>query len=339
MKQSSIFLLIEKKTTKSILVSKCQHIVLVVSLSAVSEMGDEGFDQEQLDRAIAESIHEQEVQFIDRSQRIPDSNIPPMNGLPPLRSSPSQPPLPPPPAPANISRFGARNGATTNNNSNHNSSSNNPNNNGRYLSSQFNRLMNAVPSPFAISSMLCRSCMQPIIGSQLTAMGNNYHPRCFVCVGCSQPFNGTFCPKGDPPEPYHQKCLEEIYGERCCLCDAILRGQYLKHPFFSSEKYCVEHRTTSRACFSCQRREPVPNKTKREGFVDLPDGRASCIDCISQAVFDSEGARPLYLETVDFLESVLGLEIPPGMRDVPVLAGSDAFCCPTLVTPFLLSYL
>ena len=302
---------------------------------SVNEFLDGGFDQQQLDRAIAESIHEQELHcsqsaafLTDRDLRIQVPSIPPTNGLPPLRSSPTQPPLPPPPA--NISRFGARNGAMTNNSSNNNNhNSNTSSSNGRYLSSQFNRLINAVPSPFAISSMHCRSCMQPIIGSQLTAMGNNYHPRCFVCAGCFQPFNGTFCPKGDPPEPYHQKCLEVIYGERCCLCDEILRGSYLKHPFFTNEKYCVAHQGTSRACFSCQRREPVPHKTKREGFVDLPDGRASCMDCISQAVFDSEGARPLYLEAVDFLENVLGLTIPEGMRDVPVLAGGGGSLFPS----------
>ena len=290
-------------------------------------MSDAGFDQQQLDQAIAQSLQEQELQcsqsaafLSDRDLHLPVSTaVPPRNGLPPLRTSPTHPPLPPPSA--NVSRFGARTSAPNNNNSSMNNNSTNNTNNQRYLSSQFNRLINAVPSPFAISSMLCRSCMQPIIGSQLTAMGNNYHPRCFVCAGCFQPFNGTFFPKGDPPEPYHQQCLEELYGERCCLCNEILRGQYLKHPFFANEKYCVGHQTTTRACFSCQRREPIPNKTKKEGFVDLPDGRASCMDCISESVFDSEGARPLYLEAVDFIENVLGLTIPTGMRDVPILAG------------------
>jgi hypothetical protein len=44
------------------------------------------------------------------------------------------------------------------------------------------------------------------------------------------------------------------------------------------------------------------------------------MDCISTAVLDSAEARPLYLEAVDFMEHSLGLSIPPGMREVPVLA-------------------
>ena len=186
-----------------------------------------------------------------------------------------------------------------------------------------NRFINgAVQVPRTLfASMTCAACKQPILGPQLTALGQIYHPQCFVCVACHQPFPaGSFCPKGDPPEPYHQSCAEQLFCDRCCLCDSILRGQYLIHPFFKEEKYCLEHRQTSKICFSCQRREPTPGKTQREGFVALPDGRMSCCDCISQAIFDSEGARPLYLEAVDFIEQVLQLPIPAGMRDVPVLA-------------------
>jgi len=107
---------------------------------------------------------------------------------------------------------------------------------------------------------------------------------------------------------------------RCCLCDDFLEGRYLKHSFFETEKYCVFHQDQRRVCYACARLEPLPTKKGREGFVALPDGRFSCPHCIMTAVMDSNEARPLYLEAVDFMERVLGLRIPSGMREVPVLA-------------------
>ena len=43
-------------------------------------------------------------------------------------------------------------------------------------------------------------------------------------------------------------------------------------------------------------------------------------DCARTAVIDSTEAKPLYDSIVDFMEVVLGLSIPPGMREVPILA-------------------
>jgi hypothetical protein len=44
------------------------------------------------------------------------------------------------------------------------------------------------------------------------------------------------------------------------------------------------------------------------------------MECISTAILDSSEAQPLYLEAVDFMERQLGLTIPNGMREVPILA-------------------
>ncbi len=44
------------------------------------------------------------------------------------------------------------------------------------------------------------------------------------------------------------------------------------------------------------------------------------MECVRTAVFDSQEAQPLYLRVVDFMEKVVGLRIPPGMRDIPILA-------------------
>ena len=44
------------------------------------------------------------------------------------------------------------------------------------------------------------------------------------------------------------------------------------------------------------------------------------MDCARTAIIDSSEAKPLYLDCVDFMEKELGLSIPAGMRQVPILA-------------------
>lgn len=169
------------------------------------------------------------------------------------------------------------------------------------------------------SGIFCSGCHQAILGTHVTAMGGNYHPGCIVCAACNGKLSGMLYPKGDPPLPYHKACAEEIFSPRCCLCDATLTGNYLKHPFFTDEIYCQSH-TDLRQCFSCCRKLPVSVKKQNERFTEIHDGRVSCLECISTAIVDSAEALPLYLEAVDFMEHVLHLPIPQGMRQVPILA-------------------
>lgn len=179
----------------------------------------------------------------------------------------------------------------------------------------------------------CYKCQRVLqFGTKVTAMSRTYCASCFVCEGCNAPISGQFFPH-EPPvgnpsttsnpveiEPYCYSCVRELFGDKCCLCSEVLEGRYLRHAFFENEKYCVAHEDMRKVCFSCSRLEPVTAKTGKEGFVDFPDGRASCSNCIMTAVLDSTEAGPLYLDAVDFMEKALGLRIPPGMREVPILA-------------------
>ena len=179
-------------------------------------------------------------------------------------------------------------------------------------------------SPSFNSQLICPTCNKGIFGAYVNVMDGHYHPECFRCSACNGQLVGSHFSKGDPPLPYHQECAEEIFGERCCVCDAILRGQYLRHPFFQEEIYCLGHQGI-RQCCACNRKEPIRSSRgtthrAKEGFTELHDGRVSCMDCISTAIIDSAEALPLYLEAVDFMERVLGLLIPKGMREVPILA-------------------
>jgi hypothetical protein len=36
----------------------------------------------------------------------------------------------------------------------------------------------------------CKTCEQPIYGPLITVKDSKFHPDCFVCESCSQPFNG-----------------------------------------------------------------------------------------------------------------------------------------------------
>jgi len=183
------------------------------------------------------------------------------------------------------------------------------------------------------SSSECFHCKKPFsvltaVTGFLTAGGRQYHPGCFRCAACQQPLGSSqvFTQHGEPPLPYHPHCAEQLFSSRCSLCSQVLKGQCFRHPFFEDEVYCKEtSHENRRTCCSCQRREPFKAGS---GFRELQDGRVLCGVCSTAAALDrgsavDEGTRTaqrLYGQVVDFMERKLGLPIPNGMRDVPVLA-------------------
>ena len=103
---------------------------------------------------------------------------------------------------------------------------------------------------------------------------------------------------------------------KCCICDAFIVGQYYKHPVFEDDIFCTTH-DPNRICFCCHRHEPLP-QTGKEPFAVVNDGRL-CMDCVSAIVSSPDETKTMYSNAVDFLEHVLGLSIPHGMRDnVPI---------------------
>jgi len=72
------------------------------------------------------------------------------------------------------------------------------------------------------------------------------------------------------------------------------------------------------SCFACARKQPLP-ASRREGFADLMDGRSLCAQCSGSIIVDSSEAVALYKGIVEFMGRDLGLSIPPGMREVPIL--------------------
>ena len=154
-------------------------------------------------------------------------------------------------------------------------------------------------------------------GRFITALGSKYHEQCFVCVACNQPINGTFAPRGEPPLPYHTECAMKLFTPICCVCSNNVTEQYLKHPFFEEEVYCCTH-VAQPFCFACNKKEPLAKE--RERFTNLNDGRKLCPDCVSTVIMDSQEVQAIYARIVDYMQSWHELTIPPGMREVPILA-------------------
>lgn len=144
------------------------------------------------------------------------------------------------------------------------------------------------------------------------------HSDCLRCFGCNTSLQRYILKDN---EYYCTTCADVLFTPKCVLCNDSLGGKrYYQHAFFQGKGgYCQKHQGTARQCFSCHQLEPCRD-SRKELFASLPDGRAMCGECISTAVFDSSEARPLYLQAVDFMEFMLGLPIPNGMREVPVLA-------------------
>ncbi len=177
----------------------------------------------------------------------------------------------------------------------------------------------------AANDKTCCICSNSSIYRQtLKAAGRIFCQECFRCQGCRCILAGKFF-QNDATKAagyvYCESCIKSIFGMRCSLCANNIAGQYLRHSFFEDERYCMTHEQLEarRKCFTCSRLEPMPG-VGRGLFVDLPDSRACCLECLSSAVMTTDEAVSLYAEAVDFMETHLELKAPAGMREVPVMA-------------------
>lgn len=178
------------------------------------------------------------------------------------------------------------------------------------------------PAPTKMDLNSCPTCNQSVFPPCVTAMGRKYHSNCLYCDACEKTINGSFIPHGDPPKPYHQECHRELFHPKCSVCNCHLPSTYLLanqmlEPY--AVGFCISHKDSSRRCFACHRYEPPPS-TGRELFTILPDKRTLCSECVSTVILDSEELQPLYQSVITFMQNSLHLPIPPGMREVPVLA-------------------
>lgn len=182
---------------------------------------DQGFDMQQIDMAIAASLHEEELQSVRKPVNYQGTVV--LTDIPPhqttgsntastiVRSIVSKPPHIPP--------------------------------NSNYLNSP--PMMNTEPRPPLPSTIwnslqqnifktsICPVCNSAVLGSNYKALGRVYHLDCFRCDACQLPIQTGFVPKSDENTPdlmllYHPQCADELFSTRCTLCGEVLRGSFLR---------------------------------------------------------------------------------------------------------------
>ena len=87
---------------------------------------------------------------------------------------------------------------------------------------------------------ICAQCGQEIRGKVIKAVGNQFHPECFCCSLCAQPFNNQSYYKKDG-KFYCKSCFTSQEGLVCHTCKHEITGKFKQ---FDKYKY-------HEGCFVC----------------------------------------------------------------------------------------
>ncbi|KAI7740117.1 hypothetical protein M8C21_023882, partial [Ambrosia artemisiifolia] len=173
-----------------------------------------------------------------------------------------------------------------------------------------------VPYFYPSGYRICIGCNTEIgHGRFLNCMGGLWHPECFRCHTCNLPISDHEFSMADNRQ-FHKSCYKEHHHPRCDVCKHFIPTnaagliEYRAHPFWL-QKYCPSHEIdgTPRCC-SCERMEARDTK-----YLLLDDGRKLCLECLDSAIMDTHECQPLYLEIQDFYEG-LNMKIE---QQVPLL--------------------
>ncbi|GER30798.1 hypothetical protein STAS_06755 [Striga asiatica] len=132
------------------------------------------------------------------------------------------------------------------------------------------------PYPFMNPSAyrMCAGCHSEIgHGRYLSCMGAVWHPECFLCHACNHPISDYEFSLSDN-RPFHKSCYKDLHHPKCDVCKHFIPTngagliEYRAHPFWH-QKYCPthEHDGTPRCC-SCER---------MEGHHHMPETRGLCL--------------------------------------------------------------
>jgi paxillin len=78
----------------------------------------------------------------------------------------------------------------------------------------------------AVFCSKCAGCGQPITTHCVTALGQSWHPECFVCGKCRSPFNNaSFFEKMG--KPYCSVCIYDLHAQKCRSCNQPIRGSVI----------------------------------------------------------------------------------------------------------------
>jgi hypothetical protein len=138
-----------------------------------------------------------------------------------------------------------------------------------------------------MTRVMCAGCGTAIVGRYVQALGETWHPDCFVCAGCGRPIDVSGFARRDG-RPYHPACYQAQFGTRCAVCGDYIEGPYVEN--FWGDTYCAEHQDAYPACYACGR--PVCRRLTGGG-VRYNDGRVLCRRCRARAVDAPERAEAL----------------------------------------------
>ncbi|XP_047336375.1 protein DA1-like [Impatiens glandulifera] len=141
------------------------------------------------------------------------------------------------------------------------------------------RFLNCIGGIWHPECFRCHRCNFPISDYEFSISGGYpYHKSCYK-------------------EHYHPKC------DVCKQFIPTNGGgliEYRAHPFWV-QKYCPihEHHDGTPRCCSCERMEPQDTT-----YVDLDDGRKICLECLDSVIMDTNQCQPLYIDIQEFYESL-----------------------------------
>lgn len=78
----------------------------------------------------------------------------------------------------------------------------------------------------AVFCKRCASCDLPITNQLVTALGQSWHPKCFVCTDCASPFPGGSFVERDG-RPFCTNCFYNVFSSRCRACGKNIQGNVL----------------------------------------------------------------------------------------------------------------
>ena len=111
----------------------------------------------------------------------------------------------------------------------------------------------------------CDKCGYVVIGKVLATLGKNYHPECFTCTYCSNPFpEGRFMDHEN--DPYCEKCYNDLMATRCFACQQPILEQAISA---SGKMYHAHHFVCTGCGSSLQGKE----------YKDGNDGYPYCLEC------------------------------------------------------------
>lgn len=96
----------------------------------------------------------------------------------------------------------------------------------------------------------CAACGRPIAGEYTIALGRHWHPEHFTCHRCRQPLERRSYYEREG-HAYCEDCYNKLFGVRCALCGAYVKGSYIAGGWGNT--YCARHEGEVSRCFSCGR--------------------------------------------------------------------------------------